>query len=59
MSDFLTARELAERLRVKPTTVQRWMKSGVIPVVRINRKVIRFDAEAVRRALEARGEVGR
>ena len=52
MTDLLTAAELAERLRVKTGTVSEWVRRGVIPAIRINPKVIRFDFDAVVSALK-------
>lgn len=52
MPDLMTATELAKRLRVQPGTVSEWVRRGLIPVIRINRKVLRFDADAVLTALK-------
>ncbi len=54
MSDLVTAGEMADRLRVRPLTLQKWARDGRIPAVRITPKVIRFDPEAVIAALEKR-----
>ena len=32
---YLTKRELAARLRMKPRTVERWMKHGYIPYIKL------------------------
>ena len=58
MSELLTAAEMAERLRIKPTTLREWAREGRIPSVRITPKVIRFDAEAVILSLSAQGRAG-
>lgn len=50
-TELLTARELGSRLRVSPETVRAWGRRGFIPTVRLSRKVIRFNLQAV---LEAR-----
>jgi len=55
MHEFLTAAELAERLRVRPDTVRRWMRAGRIPVLRVSEKVVRYDYGEVIEALRARG----
>jgi excisionase family DNA binding protein len=49
--DCLTATELAERLRVKPSTVLDWQRSGRIPSIRITPKVLRFNLADVMAAL--------
>jgi excisionase family DNA binding protein len=52
-TDLLTARELGKRFRVAPDTVREWARRGSIPTVRLSRKVIRFDLQAVLAALSA------
>ena len=58
MGELLTAAEMAARIRVRPTTLQEWAREGKIPSIRINPKVIRFDAEAVILALSERKPQG-
>ncbi len=53
MSELLTAAELAVKLRVRPTTIREWTRDKLIPAVRITPKVIRYDPDAVMRALQA------
>ena len=55
--EWLTAAELAERLRVKPGTVKGWARESRIPCIRVNAKVIRFDLESVVAAI-ADGRAG-
>lgn len=43
MTELLTAAQLAERLKVRPSTVREWAKTGRIPEIRISAKVRRFD----------------
>jgi excisionase family DNA binding protein len=50
-TELVTARELAKRLRVSPETVRMWTRRGLIPVLRLSPKVIRYNAEAVVAAL--------
>lgn len=50
-TEYLTARELAKRLRVSPETVREWARRGYIPTLRLSPKVIRYNAEAVLAAL--------
>ncbi|MFH1418772.1 MAG: helix-turn-helix domain-containing protein [Planctomycetota bacterium] len=49
--ELLTAKELAERLRVRPETVRVWSRRGLIPRVQLSPKVIRYDLTAVVDAL--------
>ncbi len=56
MCELLTAGELAERLRIKPSTVSVWARAGRIPSIKLSRKVIRFDVVAVIDALTNRAE---
>jgi excisionase family DNA binding protein len=50
--DCLTATELAERLRIKPSTVLDWQRTGRIPSIRITSKVLRFNLGDVMAALK-------
>ena len=52
-SDLLTADELAGRLRVRPSTIQRWSRAGRIPKVRLSPKVVRYNLAAVVQAMSA------
>jgi excisionase family DNA binding protein len=49
--DLLTAAELAERLRIKPSTAMEWQRSGRIPSIRLSHKVVRFNLREVLAAL--------
>jgi len=53
-SDLLTAEELAQRLRLKPSTVRRWTQDGILPALRLSGKVVRYDSDEVERALRER-----
>jgi excisionase family DNA binding protein len=50
--DCMTAGELAERLRVKTSTVLDWQRAGRIPSIRITPKVLRFNLGDVMAALK-------
>lgn len=50
-SELLTAKGLAERLGVRPSTIRRWQREGRIPGVRISAKVVRYDFQAVLEAV--------
>jgi len=47
----LTTPQLAARFQVTPRTIQSWRDSGLIPYIRINSRCIRYDPDAVDRAL--------
>jgi excisionase family DNA binding protein len=57
--DLLTAAELAERLRIKPSTILMWHRSGRIPSVRLSHKVLRFSLPDVVAALKRPAQDGR
>ena len=44
---------IAAEWGVEPVTVRRWRKRGLIPFVRVGRRVVRYDPQAVREALES------
>ncbi len=50
-SDFMTIREVAERLRVCRATVYRMIDDGRLPVVRVSSGVIRIRSSSVARVL--------
>jgi excisionase family DNA binding protein len=50
-TELLTADQLAERLHLRPRTVQAWARQGRIPTVRLSPKVVRFDWGTVLTAL--------
>ncbi|MCE9590083.1 MAG: helix-turn-helix domain-containing protein [Planctomycetes bacterium] len=52
-TELLTAPELAKRLRVSPDTVRAWARRGSIPTLRLSPKVIRYNLDAVLKALSA------
>jgi predicted site-specific integrase-resolvase len=44
-------RQLAAEFCVKPITIRRAARAGKIPYLRLSRKIIRFDMDAVRAAM--------
>ncbi|GEM_PF-6745492 len=54
-SQLLTAPELARALKLNPQTLYRLARRGLIPSIRIGKKVLRFDPIQVRATLEAQG----
>jgi excisionase family DNA binding protein len=53
MPRFVTSKELAPMLGVKPATLYRWARLGLVPYLRVGEQTIRFDPEAVIAALSA------
>lgn len=53
---YLTARELAPRLRVTPATILSWHRRGLIPSVSVTRRPVLFDLAEVQKALRKRSE---
>ncbi|NUQ66950.1 MAG: helix-turn-helix domain-containing protein [Phycisphaerales bacterium] len=53
-TEYLTARELAKRLRVSPETVRAWARRGCIPTLRLSRKAVRYNLEVVLAALSTK-----
>ncbi len=51
MDRLLTVRELAERLRITPTCVYRWLGEGRLPVVRLSKRCVRFRESDVQQLL--------
>lgn len=59
--DLLSADELASVLDVRPGTVRKWARDGLIPSIRLSAKTIRFcyaDVLAALRELSARQRGG-
>lgn len=46
MPEYLTAKQVAEYLQVKPLTIYQWAREGKIPSIKIGR-VWRFKKEAI------------
>ncbi len=51
MRRLVTAERLAKELSVGIETIEDWGRSGKIPRIRISRKIIRYDKDAVFTAL--------
>lgn len=54
MSKLLTADELAQELSISKRTVHAWLSDGRIPAAIHEPQTLRFDLEAVRKALAKR-----
>jgi len=42
--EMLTVEEAAERLKMNPQTLRRWIRSGLLPATRVGRKEYRINA---------------
>jgi excisionase family DNA binding protein len=56
MSKYLSARELAEQLRVTPATIHAWHRRGWIPCLRAGHRPVLFKMDAVENALRDRAK---
>jgi len=54
MDEYLTMRELAERLKLRPQTIRRWVQTNEIPFYRI-RKNVRFRPTEIEKWIEDGG----
>jgi excisionase family DNA binding protein len=54
-NDWVTAKELAHRMRVTPDTIKAWSREGRIPSVRVSARVLRFNVAEVMAAIRAKG----
>jgi predicted site-specific integrase-resolvase len=57
--ELLTSRELGEAIRFPHRTIQRWTQEGLIPVIYIGHRTLRYDLEAVKAALLRRTIIAR
>ncbi len=46
-----TSQQVCDVYQVTPRTLQNWRDKGVIPFIRINQRVVRYDLEEVEKAL--------
>ncbi|MFB3879841.1 MAG: helix-turn-helix domain-containing protein [Armatimonadota bacterium] len=46
-TELLTVREVAERLKLNPQTVRRWIRAGLLPASRVGRRQWRVRIEDV------------
>ncbi len=53
--ELVTAKELAEMFSLTESTVMQWAREGKIPKVQPSPKIIRFEPEAVKKALKKAG----
>ena len=57
-NELLTAGQLALRLFVSRSTIERWARAGRIPVIRLSDRVNRLDWSAVLRAVKSMDSSG-
>ena len=50
-TELFTAEEIAEKLNIKPSTLMMWGRQHKIPRVKVSHKIIRYNYEAVKKAL--------
>lgn len=55
MNEMLTTKELAQELKVAPTTIAKWRKIG-LPYKRIGEKLIRYDMTEVKQWIDERNK---
>lgn len=51
MTELLTSKELAERLKISQYTVRQWAKRGKIPRITYSDTIHRYDLDAVKAVL--------
>jgi len=51
-TDLLTVKEVAQRLKVNPQTVRRWIRAGLIPASRVGRRQWRVRGDDMERRTE-------
>ena len=54
--EFLTAKQLANLLGLRPDTIRLWTRESIIPAIHVTGKVIRYDPAEVHRALRKRSD---
>lgn len=59
MASLLNVVEVAEQLKIRPSTVRSWTREGILPCIRITGRVVRYDLESVRAALVKRDAASR
>ena len=54
---LVTKKEIAARYSVHPKTVEKWADAGIIPVIKINRRCVRFDLDKCDKAMDRRTRI--
>ena len=55
-TQLMTAKELAEHLRLGPASIWRLTSEGKIPVIRLGKRTLRYNFDDVMKALENHGK---
>jgi predicted site-specific integrase-resolvase len=50
----LTTKQVCEGWQVTPRTLQNWRNQGLVPYIRINARVVRYDEAEIEQALRSR-----
>ena len=61
IAGYLVKEEVATRLRKEPRTIERWMRQGIIPYLKLGRgkrATVLFKWDEIERSLQARFGVG-
>ena len=56
---LVSTKEIAVRYSAHPKTVLKWVRAKVLPVVRINKRRIRFNVEACDKIMNHRSSVSK
>lgn len=56
---LLTVEEIADYIQVKPKTIYNWASLGIIPCIRMNKRIVRFKLEKVIKWLAGYEQKGR
>jgi excisionase family DNA binding protein len=56
---LLTCAEAARLLRIRPATIRAWTRTGLIPSVKLGRKVVRYPLAELERFIRAGARTGR
>ncbi len=56
---LVSAKELAARYSLSPKTVRKWAASGLLPVVRLNNRCLRFDVEECDAVIKRRTRISK
>ena len=52
MAKLVSAKELADYLKVHVKTVRKWARAGIIPVIKLSKRCLRFDLAECERIIK-------